>query len=52
MINVESEAKRTVRETLPSSGGGGLVELFRCVIEISALSTVDGRIEAYDGFDG
>ena len=26
--------------------------LFRCVTEISGLSTVDGRIEAYDGFDG
>ena len=29
-----------------------LAALFRCVIELSALSTYDGRIEAYDGFDG
>ena len=24
----------------------------RCIIQISALSTFDGRIEAYHGFDG
>jgi hypothetical protein len=24
----------------------------RCFIQISALSTFDGRIEAYHGFDG